>query len=103
MGIITFLKRHYKKQLLKKLDSLKKLSSNYLESSETYAKLIHPNCSTAYITTCNFNSCSFNSVMYNSYHSNLADVFYNNYIHFERLHRSIEKKIKRIEKKLQVI
>lgn len=103
MGIITFLKKRHKKQLLKKLDSLKKLSTKYLESSETYAKLIQADCSVPYIATCNFNSCSFYSVMYNSYYSNLADIFFNNYIHFERMYRNTEKKIKRIEKKLEVI
>ncbi len=103
MGIITFLKKRYKKQLLKNLDNLKKLSTNYLENSEAYAKLIQSDFSVPCISKYNFSSCSFSSFMYNSYNSNLSDVFYNNYIHFDHMYHSTERKIKRIEKKLESI
>ena len=100
MGVITFLKNWYTQQLLNKLTDLEKQSASYAESAETCSKLL---CSgyNAPCCACNFSNCYFNSFLENTYRSNFSDVFYSNYIHFEHMHTITERKIKRIQKKLE--
>lgn len=98
-NVITFLKNRRKAQLLNKLSNLQKLSASYLESSEAFSKLINSNY-TAPCCTCNFQACYFNHFLDDSYRSNFSDVFYNNYVHFEHMYNTTERKIKRVEEKL---
>lgn len=98
-NVITFLKNRRKSQLLKKLSVLQQLSASYLESSEVCSDLMNSNY-IAPCCSCNFQSCYFNSLLDKTYNSNFSDMFYSNYIHFEYMYHSTERKIKRIEKKL---
>lgn len=97
MNVITFLKNRRNEVLLNKLAILKKQSNNYLEDAEVCAKLINSGCTSSYCT-CNFQRCYFNSLLDN-FPSN-SDVFYSNYNHFEHMYAITQRKIKRIEKKL---
>lgn len=101
MNVTTFLKNRRKEDLLVKLNTLQKLSTDYLQSAENCSKLIIKTNCNSYYCTCNFQSCYFNSFLENTYHSSSFDVFYNNYVYFMRMHTITERKIKRIKKKLK--
>ncbi len=104
MSIITYLKTRKKKRLVLKLRSLKKLSYEYLETAKSYEKSQNYDYTIQDFSNESINSyLSFRAFASSNYYFEQPPIYssYDNYWYFYFLYKSTERKIKKIQLKLQ--